>query len=125
MSLERAHKKLDVWKEAVQFSVDVYQVTQRFPKSELYGLTSQLRRAAVSIASNIAEGAARKSDKEFIRFLDIANGSVSEVDTQIEIASRLAYLEDTDRAVLDNKLNSIAAKLAGLMKKIAEKVSET
>ena len=78
----------------MDFVVRLYKETSSFPKSELYGLTAQIRRAAVSIPSNIAEGASRKNTKEFIQFLYISNGSLSEIETQIEIAFRLNYIKD-------------------------------
>jgi four helix bundle protein len=82
----RPHHNLDVWKKAVEFSVQIYKATEGFPRDERFGLTSQLRRAAVSIAANIAEGAGRKSKKEFANFLSISQGSASEVETEIIIA---------------------------------------
>jgi len=85
---------LDVWKKAVEFTVEVYRLTETFPKDERFGLTSQIRRAAVSIAANIAEGAGRKSDRDFLRFLSMAQGSASEVETEIVIAHKLTYLDD-------------------------------
>jgi four helix bundle protein len=81
--VKRAHKDLEVWKEGMQLTASIYAVTEKFPKSEIYGLTSQVRRAAVSVPSNIAEGAARFSVKEFMQFLNIVGGSLSELDTQI------------------------------------------
>jgi len=81
--MNRAHKKLDVWRESVALATHIYQITEKFPKSEIYGLTSQMRRAAVSISSNIAEGSVRASSKEFAQFLSIAGGSLSELDTQL------------------------------------------
>ena len=77
----RAHRNLDLWQKSVDFVVDVYEVTSTYPADERYGLISQIRRAAASIPANIAEGAARRSDKEFIHFLSNAQGSASEVDT--------------------------------------------
>lgn len=85
------HKDLDVWKLAVEVVVDVYQLSKVFPREELFGLTNQVRRAAVSIPSNIAEGAARNTKKEFIQFLHIALGSTSEVETQLIIAEKLGF----------------------------------
>jgi four helix bundle protein len=85
-------ERLNVWKKAVDLAVDVYQVTLHFPKSELYGLTSQLRRSSVSIASNLAEGSGRGSDGELARFLAIAKGSATELHTQLLIASRVGLL---------------------------------
>ena len=85
----KSHKDLDVWRLAIDLASDVYEVTKTFPKDERYGMTVQMRRSAISIASNIAEGAARQGDKEFVQFLHIALGSVSELDTQLEIAMRV------------------------------------
>lgn len=75
------HKDLNVWKESIQLVIDVYEITQKLPSEEKYGLISQIRRSAVSVPSNISEGVGRSSTKEFIRFLDIANGSLSELET--------------------------------------------
>ena len=85
------HKDLDVWKLAVDVVVDVYQLSKVFPREELFGLTNQVRRAAVSIPSNIAEGAARNTKKEFVQFLHVALGSASEVETQLIIAEKLGF----------------------------------
>jgi four helix bundle protein len=86
------HKDLDVWKKGMELVERVYSMSRAFPDSERYGLTSQIRRAAVSIPSNIAEGAARKSDKELLQFLSIAIGSLAELETQYLIAIRLGFL---------------------------------
>jgi len=85
----KSHKDLDVWRLAVDLATDVYEVTKSFPKEEQYGMVVQMRRSAISIASNIAEGAARRGNKEFLQFIHIALGSVSELDTQLEIALRV------------------------------------
>jgi four helix bundle protein len=119
---KRAHKKLDIWQEAVVLATHIYQVTDQFPKTESYGLTSQMRRAAVSIPSNIAEGAARNSSKEFAQFLNIAGGSLSELDTQIEIAFNLKYLTDDQRKEIDRRLDSITCKLARLITTVRKKI---
>jgi len=87
----RTHKDLDVWKYAIVLAKDVYSLTSSFPKAELHGLMSQMRRAAVSIASNIAEGAARNSRKEFIQFLYISLGSLAELETQLVLSVELGY----------------------------------
>ena len=90
------HKDLDVWKKSMDLVETIYKLTQAFPDSEKFGLTSQMRRAAVSIPSNIAEGAARKGDKELIHFLHIALGSLSELETQYLIAIRLAFIKNEE-----------------------------
>ena len=76
-------RKLKIWKRSISLATDVYDITNQFPKSELYGITSQVRRSVVSISSNIAEGAGRQSQKEFIQFLNIAKGSCYELETQL------------------------------------------
>jgi len=97
----------------------IYEITKSFPHEEIYGLTSQLRRSGISIPSNIAEGAARNSDKEFIQFLYIALGSLSEVETQLIIAERLGYISET-KTIL-NKLSSIKQMLLGLIRHLKNK----
>ena len=97
------HKDLEVWKKSMDLVSNIYKITESFPNKELYGLTNQIRRAAVSIPSNIAEGAARNSKKEFIQFLYIALGSLSELETQIIIANRLEYLNNLDTLLEDLK----------------------
>jgi four helix bundle protein len=92
MRLMKTHKDLDIWARGIAFVEQAYKATMDFPKEELYGLTSQIRRAAISYPSNIAEGAARSSKREFIQFLYVSLGSLSEVETQLIIAERLAYL---------------------------------
>ena len=91
MKIVKTHKDLDVWKRGMSLVEQIYMVTKKFPKEEIYGLTSQLRRASVSFPSNIAEGAARSSIKEYIQFLYIAVGSLSEIETQVIIADKLGY----------------------------------
>lgn len=89
----RDHKELEVWKISVDLVSEIYGITATFPKEEMYGLTNQIRRSAVSIPSNIAEGAARQTTKEFMQFLYIALGSAAELETQITIAENLRYLK--------------------------------
>ena len=107
------HKDLDVWKISMDFVVDIYKLTQNFPHDEKFGLTSQLRRAAVSVPSNIAEGAARKGAKEYIQFLYVALGSIAEIDTQLIIAERLGYGETKNQL---ETLNTIKSKLINFIK---------
>jgi four helix bundle protein len=110
----KTHKDLDAWRESIELVQAVYETTKAFPQEELYGLTNQLRRAAVSIPSNIAEGAARGSKKEFIQFLHIALGSLSEVETQLVIANRLGYVNDTNN--MDQQLGTIRKLILGLIR---------
>ena len=90
------HKDLDIWKLGIELVERVYEITNRFPKNEIYGLISQMRRAAVSIPSNISEGAARSSTKEFVQFLYVALGSLSELETQAIIAEKLGYISNNE-----------------------------
>jgi four helix bundle protein len=108
----------------VELATSIYNVTGQFPKSEMYGLTAQMRRAAVSVPSNIAEGAARTSRREFVQFLRISGGSLSELDTQLVIASRLGYLSGEDCRALTAKMDSIAAKLAGPIASIRTRLED-
>jgi four helix bundle protein len=101
--------------------VEIYRVTERFPKEEKFGLTSQIRRASVSIAANIAEGAGRKSDKEFVQFLSHAQGSASEVETEILIAFRLGYIEDDSYKRISQDLDNIGRLITGLSNHLKEK----
>ncbi len=109
----KTHKDLDVWKKALELAESIYSVTAEFPKEEQFGLTAQIRRAAVSIASNIAEGAARNSNKEFMQFLYVAMGSLSEVETQLLLAERLRL---TNKIMVYEDVESIRKMLLGLIK---------
>lgn len=105
-----SHENLIVWQKAVDLAIVVYELTKQFPRDEQYGLTSQMRRAAVSIPSNIAEGRRRGTDSEFRRFLSIAYGSGAELETQYVIARRLRYLPDTEtscRSLLDEVMRML------------------
>ena len=114
----RPHEKLDVWKKAVEMVTLVYELTKQFPSDERFGLTSQIRRAAVSIPANIAEGAARQTDKEFHQFLSIAQGSSSELETELLIARNLGYLKTEDYTRLYDEINTIARMIVGLSKTV-------
>jgi four helix bundle protein len=105
------HKEMDVWKSSIDLVEDIYRMTDQFPKTELYGLVSQMRRAAISVPSNISEGAARESGREFGYFLNVAMGSASELETQLIISERLGYAE-TD--CLMEKINKVKALIMGL-----------
>jgi four helix bundle protein len=114
--MDRPHKNLDVWKLAMECVTDIYQITKTFPLDERFGLTDQLRRAAISIPSNIAEGSSRNTRKEFINFLYIAQGSLSEIDTQLEIAIKLVYVTPEDCNEVYLKLERIGKMITGLIK---------
>jgi four helix bundle protein len=100
MAAERTHRDLIAWQEAMNLVEVVYRKTEGFPTREVYGLTAQIRRAAISVPSNIAEGAARNSSREFFQYLGIATGSLAELETQLEISMRLGYLSDGADAVI-------------------------
>lgn len=117
----RPHENLAVWNKAVDFVVAVYKATHSFPKEEKFGLTSQLRRAAVSIPANIAEGAGRHSSKEFAQFLSIAQGSASEVATELLIAHRLTYINAEAFTVLRDSLDDIGRMIVGLSQHLRRK----
>ncbi len=108
------YKDLEVWKDARKLVKEIYQLTSDFPKSEVYGLTSQINRCAVSIPSNIAEGCARFSDKDTKKFIDIAIGSIAELDTQLILADDLGFAEYSTN--LSNLVNKVSALLQGLRK---------
>ncbi|VGO18246.1 four helix bundle protein [Pontiella sulfatireligans] len=107
-------KDLEVWQKSIEVVAEIYRISSGFPDSEKFGLTNQIRRAAVSIPSNIAEGSARHHSKDFIHFLRIADGSAAEVETQLIIANKLGY-EDSEEN-MDEKLVVIRKMLAGLIK---------
>ena len=111
----RVHHRLDVWQRSIDFAENVYKTVGAFPKSEEYGLGSQLRRAAISIPSNIAEGAARQTRKEFVQFLYIAAGSASEIDTQLTLAARLGYVSAEVKAALDGELEIVSKMISSLI----------
>lgn len=108
----RCHRDLDVWQRGMDMVAEIYQLTGHWPASEKYGLTTQLRRAAVSVPSNIAEGSARRTAADFSRFLDIAQGSLAEIETQLEIAKRIGLIDGYSG--LNNHLVSMRRMLIGL-----------
>ncbi len=119
----RTHKDLEVWKLSIDFVTEIYAITKSYPKEEQFGITNQIRRAAVSVPSNIAEGAGRRSDKEFLQFLYIALGSVQEIDTQLLISLNLEFISKSDYDNLMTKLNQISKMLFGLIKSIKQKLN--
>ncbi len=115
------YKDLEVWKESMNLVVNIYELTKAFPSEEKYGLTSQIRRAAVSIPSNIAEGSGRKGTKELIQFLHISLGSLAELETQVEIAFRLDYISEKDQ--IQNKVIFIRSMLSNLIKSLKNRIN--
>jgi four helix bundle protein len=113
-----SYREIKLWQKAIELVADIYSCTRSFPREELYGLAGQLRRAAVSIASNIAEGKGRRTDREFLQFLHHARGSVFEVETQLTIASRLGYMPEAEVLRLGHSASEIARMLNGLIKAI-------
>lgn len=118
--LMKSYKDLELWQVSMNFVTEVYKLTKGFPKEELYALTSQIRRCVISVPSNIAEGASRKGTKEFIRFLWIANGSLSEFETQIEIAQKLGYLDSVE--IVIEKVKHIRKMMHGLIHSLENKI---
>lgn len=117
----KTHKDLVVWNKSMDLVESIYMLTAQFPSKETYGLSSQLRRASVSVPSNIAEGAARKNTKELIQFLYISLGSLSEMETQIEIAFRLKYLTDTTN--FKNQIDDIRRMLISMISTLKKRVT--
>ena len=117
----RTHKDLDVWKDSIELVTKIYQLVSNFPKEERFGLVDQIKRAAISIPSNIAEGAARNSQKEFLQFLYIALGSIAELETQLIISKKLGFLNDEG---IFEDLEKIKSKLLGLIRYLRKKKNE-
>ncbi|MEK9171612.1 MAG: four helix bundle protein [Patescibacteria group bacterium] len=113
-----SHKDLVVWQKGIILCKAIYKSTENFPKSEIYGITSQMRRSAVSIPSNIAEGRSRNTTKDFLHFLSIALGSASELETQIEIARELSFLPEQKYIEIIGLLAEVSKMTMGLMKKL-------
>ncbi len=113
------YKKLEVWRKAIDLVEDAYHLTKKFPKEEIFGLTSQIRRCCISIPSNIAEGAGRNGKKEFVNFLGIASGSCCELDTQLILAERLGYLKPDDTNSVLDKIDHIQQMNVNLIRKLS------
>jgi len=111
---------LKVWQDAMELTLKIYRMTRRFPAEEMYGLSAQLRRAAMSVASNIAEGKGRSSDKELLQFLSHARGSLYEVQTQLQIAESLGYLTETDHQGLAQQADAVGRMLNGMIAKFRQ-----
>jgi len=113
----KSHRDLEVWQRAMDLASEIYAVTSRFPKEEVYGLSLQARRSAVSIPSNIAEGAARNSTKELIQSLHVALGSVAELETQLLLAQRIGFIANTDSLDTLNQVRKMLVSLLGSLKR--------
>jgi four helix bundle protein len=116
--LNKPHKKLDLWQKSMVLTEKIYELTKDYPSSENYNLTNQMRRAAISISANISEGAARQTKKEFIQFLHMAQGSLSELDTHFEISERLGYTKENNLRELSLLMNDVDRMLTGLIKSL-------
>lgn len=112
------HKDLDVWKLGIELVTKIYEITSNFPTTEQFGLTSQMQRAAISMPSNIAEGAARNSEKEYIHFLYISLGSLAELETQLIISNKLGFLEDVS---IFEEVEKLRRKLLNFIKYFKQK----
>ncbi len=119
--LEKPHKKLDVWKKSLDLIEEIYRLAGTFPKMEDFGLSSQMRRAAVSVAANIAEGAARQTRKEFVQYLHMSQASLSELDTHLEISKRLGYMDSGNEESLISLASQIDKMITGLIKSLRYK----
>lgn len=113
------YKKLKIWKESADFAIEIYKTTASFPKEELYGLISQLRRASISVPSNIAEGSKRSTKKDFRSFLVIAHGSGAELETQLFISKELGFLAEEKYLILITRLDGIMKMIAVFIKSIS------
>jgi four helix bundle protein len=123
MATNGAFRKLDTWQQAMDLVEHCYRTTLRFPPAELYGLTSQLRRAAVSIPGNVAEGYCRRNDRVYAHHVSIALGSHGELETLIELGFRLDFLPAKDRDLLNERTDSVGRLLSGLHRSLEEKIA--
>jgi len=121
----RSYRDLQVWRLAIRFTKSVYRVTAGFPSDERFGLVSQVRRASVSVASNIAEGWGRGTSQDYVRFLRMARGSVYEVETQLEIASQLEFLDEESYREVIAEVNEAGRVLAGLLRSLEQRESRS
>jgi four helix bundle protein len=117
---ERPHRKLLAWQKRIELYVAIFTTTKGLPREEIYGVTSQMRRAALSVPSNLAEGAARSSEREFLHFLSNAEGSLSELDTQIEACQRVGYLAPPQSSTLNSLVSECSALIRGLKRSLRD-----
>ena len=116
--LNKPHKNLNVWRKSIKLVEEIYHLGSHFPMYEQYGINSQIRRSAVSIPANIAEGAARQTKKEFVQFLHTAQGSLSELDTHLEISLNLQYIDEKSISDISIMMGDIDKMLTGLIKSL-------
>lgn len=116
--MEKPHKRLQAWKRSMELAMAAYRVTRNFPAEERFGLTAQMRRAAVSVPSNIAEGAARRTAPDFVNFLHTARASLSELDTQLELALAFGYVDAAAVEPVEELMTTVDKTLAGLIKSL-------
>lgn len=116
----KPHYKLDVWNKGIDLVLEIYRITSKFPDGEKFGLIAQMRRSVVSIPSNIAEGTARNTKKEFNNFLSIAQGSASELETQLIITNKLDYIDKKDLDSIIEKVTDISKMINGLKRSLRE-----
>ncbi len=114
--MSESYKNLKIWNDAVLLAADIYALTKKFPKEEVFGMVSQLRRAVVSISSNIAEGSSRPSKKEYARFIDIAVGSLHEVESLLSIAGTLQYLSQNEYVKISEQIQNLGILIGGFRK---------
>jgi four helix bundle protein len=119
--MDKPHKRLLAWQKSMDLVVEIYDLTRSFPRDEIYGLTSQVRRASVSVPSNISEGAAGRSVTQFRNFLSVAIGSLNELSTQLEIAYRVGYLDRRKLDDAESRVDECLALTYGLRKSLVEK----
>jgi four helix bundle protein len=117
------YKDLQIWQKGMRLTKVIYQLTRGFPTEERYGLASQMRRAAVSIPSNIAEGQARRGTKEFVQFLSVASGSLAELDTQLLLSMDLGYTQRTDATAAATEITEIQKMIAAIQRKLAARMA--
>lgn len=115
-------KKLKIWQKAMELSVEIYQITAHYPKTEVFGLTSQMRRAAVSMVSNIAEGAGRNNQKEFIQFLSYSHASTTELETQLMLSVHIGFIEPTVQKTIEDKILEVQKMNRALQTKIDQTI---
>ena len=111
--MSQTYENLDIWKKGVNLASDIYKITKNFPKDELFGMISQLRRAVISISANIAEGSGRRTKKDFCRFIDIAIGSLNEVESLLFVSKKLNYISEKEFIELINKIKELGKLLGG------------